>query len=283
VALGVAGAAAQPASITNGRVETVAASGGLAAAVRELSSRTREAFWLGYAQPIVEGRRGSCCYWSDAVARGDTCCVACRLEPQPGGGQGVTIDTGGSAVRLEGPSTVLVLARVENGAVGRLRTFDQDCPLDAGGRTVYWITGVTPGDSLAWLASLLGGDRQIAQGALAAMAMHDGAEATSRLITLARSHAEARVRGDALFWLAQRAGTRVASTITEAIADDPETDVKKRAVFALSQLPKEEGVPLLIQVARTNRNPEVRKQAMFWLGQSKDPRALAFFEEMLAK
>jgi hypothetical protein len=38
---------------------------------------------------------------------------------------------------------------------------------------------------------------------------------------------------------------------------------------------------LLIQVARTNPNPAVRKQAMFWLGQSRDARALAFFEEIL--
>jgi HEAT repeat protein len=59
--------------------------------------------------------------------------------------------------------------------------------------------------------------------------------------------------------------------------------VKKRAVFALSQLPKDEGVPLLIQVAKTNTNPVVRKQAMFWLGQSHDPRALQFFEQVLAK
>jgi len=48
-------------------------------------------------------------------------------------------------------------------------------------------------------------------------------------------------------------------------------------------LPKDEGVPMLIQVARTNRNPEVRKQAMFWLGQSKDPRAVKFFEDILTK
>ena len=34
-------------------------------------------------------------------------------------------------------------------------------------------------------------------------------------------------------------------------------------------------------LARTHRDPEVRKQAMFWLGQSNDPRALAFFEEVL--
>jgi hypothetical protein len=40
-------------------------------------------------------------------------------------------------------------------------------------------------------------------------------------------------------------------------------------------------VPLLIDTARRNRNPVVRKQAMFWLGQSNDPRALSFFEEVL--
>ena len=56
---------------------------------------------------------------------------------------------------------------------------------------------------------------------------------------------------------------------------------KKRAVFALSQLPANEGVPKLIEVASSHSNPAVRKQAMFWLGQSKDPRALAFFERIL--
>ena len=42
-------------------------------------------------------------------------------------------------------------------------------------------------------------------------------------------------------------------------------------------------MPRLIDVARTNRNPEVRKQAIFWLGQSHDPRALKFFEDVLLK
>jgi len=42
-------------------------------------------------------------------------------------------------------------------------------------------------------------------------------------------------------------------------------------------------VPMLIDVARTSHDPEVRKQAMFWLGQSKDPRAVAFFEQVLKR
>jgi HEAT repeat protein len=71
--------------------------------------------------------------------------------------------------------------------------------------------------------------------------------------------------------------------IARSIEDDPETGVKKKAVFALSQLPQDEGVPLLLRAARTNRNPVVRREAMFWLGQSEDPRALAFFAEILAR
>jgi HEAT repeat protein len=77
------------------------------------------------------------------------------------------------------------------------------------------------------------------------------------------------------------AGQRAVGTITEAIEKDPETEVKKRAVFALSQLPKSEGVPLLIDVAKKNSNPVVRKQAIFWLGQSRDPRAIEFFAQIL--
>lgn len=106
-------------------------------------------------------------------------------------------------------------------------------------------------------------------------------EAVDTLVAAARAHPSEEVRSKALFWLAQKAGKRAAAAITDAVANDPDTKVKKQAVFALSQLPAEEGVPLLIQVARTNRNPAVRKKAIFWLGQSDDPRALAFFEEVL--
>jgi hypothetical protein len=106
--------------------------------------------------------------------------------------------------------------------------------------------------------------------------------ALEEMIRMAHSDESAHVRGQALFWLAHKAGQRAVGTITTAIADDPDTEVKKKAVFALSQLPKNEGVPKLIEVAQNNHNREVRKQAMFWLGQSNDPRALAFFEQVLS-
>lgn len=106
-------------------------------------------------------------------------------------------------------------------------------------------------------------------------------QAVDTMIAVAHNDASSHVRGQALFWLAQKAGKKAVGAISGAIENDPDTEVKKKAVFALQQLPGGEGVPMLIQVARSNRNPAVRKQAMFWLGQSNDPRALAFFEEVL--
>jgi hypothetical protein len=108
-------------------------------------------------------------------------------------------------------------------------------------------------------------------------------EALNEMIRMAKDDESTHVRGQALFWLAQKAGQKAMGAITGAIENDPDTDVKKKAVFALSQMPKDEGVPKLIEVAKTNRNREVRKQAMFWLGQSNDPRALDFFEQVLSR
>jgi hypothetical protein len=103
------------------------------------------------------------------------------------------------------------------------------------------------------------------------------------LLELAKGDASAKVRGQALFWLGQKAGARAAAALESAVSDDPDREVRKKAVFAISQLPKDEGVPRLIALARRHRDPGVRKQAMFWLGQSGDPRAVSFFEEVLTK
>jgi hypothetical protein len=109
------------------------------------------------------------------------------------------------------------------------------------------------------------------------------AEAPATLVDMARNDPSPRVRGQALFWIAQKARRKSDGDVIRAATDDPDQEVKKKAVFALSQIPNGEGVPDLIRVARENKNHEVRKQAMFWLGQSKDPRALAFFEEVLSR
>lgn len=109
---------------------------------------------------------------------------------------------------------------------------------------------------------------------------HDPA-AIDDLIGLAKSDTDTSVREQAIFWVAQKAGKKAVEALKDAVDNDPETAVKKKAVFALSQLPKDEAVAELLRVAQTNTNPAIRKDAIFWLGQMHDPRALAYFEQIL--
>jgi hypothetical protein len=255
--LGAADAAAQPERLGNGSVTTRALAGPLQA-VLDAAGPPR---WVAYEVLAPPGDRWMC-DWSDWTRR------------QPAA----------QSTRLEPADAVYVFYRLEAGRVDRVRVFSPGCAIDAGGRAVEWLTGVTPAESVGVLASLARqGERRVADGALAALSVHAAPQALAEMAAVARFGGTPHARGQALFWLAQRAGTQAAGAIEEALARDPDTDVKKRAVFALSQLPKDEGVPRLIAVARSHSNAAVRKQAMFWLGQSGDPRALAFFESVLLK
>jgi HEAT repeat protein len=244
----------------DGRIEQKQVSGSLerefAAIMRDSSGPT----WVGYAVRGRDRSRGDGCWdWRNGG----------RVTPTP--------------VRLEGSADLFVLYRVEDRAVGRIQVASADCPLDLGGLTMHWLTNVSATASLDWLATFTRGDapQKVASAAVLATALHGDTAAVDRLVALAKDGRDRNTRSTALFWVAQRAGDRAAGTIVDAIDRDPDTQVKRQAVFALSQLPRDESVRRLIEVARNNRNPEVRKQAMFWLGQSQDPRALAFFEEIL--
>jgi HEAT repeat protein len=111
---------------------------------------------------------------------------------------------------------------------------------------------------------------------------HDPA-AVDDLIHMAKSDQDIGVREQAIFWVGQKAGAKAVAMLKDTVQNDPEVEVKKKAVFALSQLPKDEAVPELLHVAQTNPNPAVRKDAIFWLGQTHDPRALAFFEQIIER
>ncbi len=257
--LAVVVAAGQPQSrFVNAQVDTRAATQPLA---REIAAATARggARWIGYRVKVNGGHRSM-----DCAAR--------------------------TTVALEPAAEIDILARFDGATLTRLRTSTPDCEIDAGGLPVTWLENVKADDSATWLASIVNSAASVARGdrvvntAVAALGMHEGAAASRSLVSIARSHGVAKVRSDALFWLSQRAGDQLAErTIVEAVERDPDTDVRTRAVFALSQLPRDEGIPRLIDVAKNNRNAAVRKQAMFWLGQSNDPRALKFFEDVLLK
>ena len=222
------------------------------------------------------------------AARGEAAWIGYRLAAVPYARQLCN-----APVQLEPAKEMIVLVRVGGGAVDRLRTFTPNCEIDAGDLPMTWLDGVTPDASATWLAAIIritppgptngARDGSLMQPAMSALELNPGQVALNTLVGLARDDTRTNVRSRALTALAQRAEQEASATIQNAINNDPDTAVKKTAVGALARMPKDEGIPLLIQVARTNRNVDVRKQAMFWLGESKDPRAVTFFEEILKK
>src|SRR5579864_57094 len=346
-----AGLWAQQPRLTNAKLETRAAAAGLDREFQSLTAAQAGPAWIGWAVRAVAGEHQMCCYSSFEDGAGNRCCRGCALEGSRGMG---AVSAAPGPIPLEASGYILVLVRIEQHRVDRIRTFSANCELDGGGLPFYWLNDVKPAESIALLSKLAlepddenRGRHRRSEPAIAAIALHAdpaadqalekfiapsqpeslrertsfwlgsargrrGFELLQRLvkedpsdrvrdkaifglsvspepaavpamIEVAKNDRSSRVRGQALFWLAQKAGQKEVSAITDAIENDPDTDVKKKAVFALQQLPAGEGVPLLIQVARTNKNPAVRKQAMFWLGQSSDPRAVRFFEEVLLR
>jgi HEAT repeat protein len=338
--------------VVNAKMETRALQGSLADTLRGLEAQADKPEWIGYSVPEIAGDRTVCCgNFNDNYGS----CGTCRLEKENGISSTTSQkDAQNGTVQLEGSRQLVVLFRLENKQVMRIREASENCTLDAGGLPFIWLTGVKPAESVSLLADLVHkatfeghGEHEIGQGALSAIALHAdpsadrafdsfvaadqpeqlrkhasfwlGAargkagelllqkmaksdpspevrsqvafafsvshepDALNEMIRMAKEDESSHVRGQALFWLAQKAGQKAMGAITGAIENDPDTEVKKKAVFALSQMPKDEGVPKLIEVAKTNRNREVRKQAMFWLGQSNDPRALDFFEQVLTR
>jgi len=252
----VASIAAQ-APVINAVVEKRTPSADFARDVQAVAGRPTAA-WIGYRVPIARRPNAS-------IQVTDNCCGRCRLAPS---------------------TDLIVLARVQQGVVTELRPVAVDCDVDAAGMPLVWFDGVSPDASVAWLTTLVNtqsdSTRRLSENALSAISQHAGSAASKALVQFAQTGTP-QMRGRAMGWLAQRAANEALPVIDAALQKDPELEVKKQAVNALSRFPNQEGIPKLIEVARTHSNPEVRRQAMLRLGDSKDPRAVDFFAQILLK
>ncbi len=144
---------------------------------------------------------------------------------------------------------------------------------------------VAASDAGAWfIRQAETGTGRAAKEAITVSTLADSSTVWPTLLRIAKdANRERELRKSAVFWLGQAASDATAAL--NGLVDDESGDVevRKSAVFALSQRPNGEGVPALLTIAKGKLDPRVRRQAIFWLGQSGDPRAISYFEEVLAK
>ena len=58
-------------------------------------------------------------------------------------------------------------------------------------------------------------------------------------------------------------------------------DLKEQVIFSISQSSDRAALDKLMEIARTDKDKGAREKAVFWIGQSRDPRAVKFIEELI--
>ncbi len=251
--------------VSNARLETLAPSAGLSAAIQQARSRGGEPLWVGYAVPMIAGQRRFCCLDKDFAS------ATCRLEVKNQGWGSNGRDQRRADQRMN------VLLRFAAGKVDEIRSFSEDCPLDAGGRRFVWLGSVKPEESVAWLADVArahqGGHDDPGAEAIASLAMHRNANADTALEELASARSPRKTREDALFWLGQMRGERGARFLAGVIQDDPDDEVREKAIFSLSQSEAPWAAETIARTGREDRSHKIRGEALFWLAQMDAPEA----------
>lgn len=255
---------AQQPHVENARVETRQVAGGLDATLRAILNAQSSPAWIGYAEPMVHGDREMCC-WNDNV-RG------CFLEPHSNN-QSIAAPAN-QTVKLEGPTHVVVLFRVEDHRIGKIRAFTPECGLDAGGLPFIWLTGASPSESIQFLSSVAqdtaGGERgqlRTADAAVSAIALHADPAADRALEDLTAAPRPEQVRRQAIFWLGTARGKRGFEIVSRIVKEDASDKIREHAVFALTQSKEPEAMNAVVRVAHDDKSPRVRGQALFWLAQ----------------
>lgn len=262
-----------PSLIQNGKVETRAAT----SVDREITALAGpEPVWAMWRVPMIAGDRELCSsYYSDrnVYSRGY------MMDWNPPGratGTGtpqVTAPTG--PVPIEAGTGLLVLVRILDVGVERVRTLADDCPIDAGGRTVRWLGSITPAESLRFLEALTRPDRadrlpfesrrNVAGSALTAISLHRDPAADAVLGRLA-ADADRDLRRQAASALASARGATGFAAVQKLIATEKDPEMRRSFVGALGGT-REPGTVDALRPFLKDTDARIRAEALYWFAQ----------------
>jgi hypothetical protein len=251
--------AAQPKNVVNAKVDTRSASGGVDRIVHELISAQPQPAWIGYEVPSVRS-------WS----------LGCEYVYNDG-------NTQRGVVHLEPPDHALILIRVDENAVSRIRYVSPDCEIDGGAAPLHWLTDVQPEQSVAMLAGLAAGHDPGSGNAVGAIAMHATPAADSALEKFLGTDQPESSRLRVVTWLGSDRGPHGFDVLRGLIEKDPDERVRERAVSTLASSRDPRALPLLIETARNSPNPKVRSQAIGDLGRKPAASVLPVLKDAIDK
>jgi HEAT repeats len=284
--------------IENAKVEKRNVARTLAVTMADLEKNATGPVWVGYGIAAVAGQRTICCgNYSDSTTGW---CGKCALETdgerwrgtKSGDGADHTDNHSGAnqgAVKLEGGQRLIVLFRLQDKHVTRVKVASEDCVLDGGGLPFIWLTEVKPAESVAFLSTHVreggadeGQKHSISNEALTAIALHDGPEADWALESFTAPAQPEELRKQAAFWLGAARGKEGFTALQRMAKKDPSTEVRAHVAFALSISKEPAALEEMIRMAHEDESGHVRGQAIFWLAQKAGKRAVSAIDNAIA-
>jgi hypothetical protein len=273
--------------IENTRMETRRAAGTLTATMAAAEKNATSPMWIGYSVKAVEGERTICC-GNYNVSREEGC-GRCELETDRDHWNNSSNKNISGAMKLEGVEQLIVLFRLQDKHITRVKVASEDCVLDAGGLPLVWLEDVKAADSVAFLSGYVrdgsgdGGDRQsIGNEALTAIALHEGGDAEAALASFTGPAQPEELRKQAAFWLGVARGKEGFTVLQRMVKKDPSTEVRAHVAFALSVSKEPAALEEMIRVAHEDESGHVRGQAIFWLAQKAGKRAVSVIDGAIA-
>lgn len=180
----------------------------------------------------------------------------------------------------------LLLFRIADHHVGKLRVESPSHTLDAAGLPILFLTGVSPESSLNLLQALAlssdphansnSEDHQLRDAAVFSISLHRSPATVPTLTTLADPSRDPDLREKAAFWLANSESPEAFATLQHLARTDTDPRFREKLTFDLTLIkqpagpqpaaPQSAALAELIRMAHTDPAPNVRKQAQFWMG-----------------
>jgi HEAT repeat protein len=247
LSMAVTGFAQQP-TVVHGQVTTEAANHGLGKVIDGLKQQ-KDAVWVGYSVPVISKFSSG---WNSS-----------RVAYLEGNGDAVTNESEGNN---QSSDHAVILLRIADGAIMKLRVESPERDLDAGGVRFVWLNGVEADDSVHVLTDLAQSDtRRLGDGAVFAISVHQSNVATTALIGLTGPGKDIEVREKAAFWLANQRGHDGFVAVQRLAREDADPKFREKLAFDLTLSKDPEALNELIRMAHEDTSPQVRKQAQFWM------------------
>lgn len=194
---------------------------------------------------------------------------------------------------------VFLLYEPSADAPTKVEVYNLETRKEFGGHPVYWMGRAESGESMQLLHSFTqsGDESQVAAPSAVIIALHNDQRAGGILEEVIRRSSSAKVRSQAVLWLAQVPGEpqfqflaaiardqqeglelRKQAVYAMGVSKDPtsasslqqlydstdEWAIKKQIIFAANG-PNEQKVRFLKRIAESDPDPKARKEALFWL------------------